>query len=177
MADDRGGRGMAERRDQPQHVARQVEHAERGEVAVVIGVPAGRAAIAALVRRDDVKPGSGQWRDDLAPGIGQFREAVQQQDERPARCLEPGFEDVQAQAVDPVDKPRPHPVRQHRLIERRQFRHFSPSGTLSPAITGSLQASGNPALGSDRPAISPIGMSNCCHRECVGQIPSEQGIF
>jgi hypothetical protein len=121
MPDDRRGRGIPERRREPERVARQIQHAERGEIAIVIRVPAGCAAIAALVGRDDVKPGSGQGRDDLTPGIGQFREAVQQQDERPARPLVAGFEDVHAKPVDPIDKARPHPIRQHGRIQRRQI--------------------------------------------------------
>ena len=48
---------VAERRHQPKPIADQVEEAERREITVVIGIPPGGAAIAALVRRDHVITG------------------------------------------------------------------------------------------------------------------------
>ena len=80
VADDRGHVAAAQGRDQPQRVADRVQNAKRAEIAVIIGGPAGRAAIAALVGGDDVKPGLGERRHYLAPGIRQLREAVEQQD-------------------------------------------------------------------------------------------------
>ena len=55
------------------------------EVAVVAAVPAGGAAIAALVGREDVEAGRRERRHHLAPAIGELRKAVQQQHARPAR--------------------------------------------------------------------------------------------
>ena len=74
MADDRRDRRVAEGRDQPQRVAHRVQNAERAQIAVVIGVPPGGAAIAALVGGDHMKPGRGQRRHDPAPGIGESPE-------------------------------------------------------------------------------------------------------
>ena len=85
VPDHRGRVAIAERRDQAQHVAHAVQQPERPQIVVVIGAPPGRAAIAAQIRRDGVKPGLGERRHHLAPGIGDFRKPVQQHDERPAR--------------------------------------------------------------------------------------------
>ncbi len=71
-------------RHQPERVAHQVEHAEAGEVAVVVGVPAGGAAIAALVRRDHVIARFRQRQHHFAPAVGEFGKAVQQQHAGPA---------------------------------------------------------------------------------------------
>ena len=95
---------IAERRHQPERVAHQIEQPERAEVAVVIGVPAGGAAIAALVRRDHVIAGLRQRRHHLAPAEGELGKAVQQQHAGPAAGLEAGFQHVHAQAVDVVDE-------------------------------------------------------------------------
>ena len=133
VADHRRDLAVAERRDQAQRVAHRVEHAERGEIVVVIGAPAGGAAVAALIGRDDVKPGLGQRHHDLAPGIGDLGKAVQQQQARPAGLVEAGFEDVHVEAVDPVDKAGADAGGQHRAVKRSQFGHHPlPSRRLSP---------------------------------------------
>ena len=100
-----GDGAIAERRDQAERVAHQVEHAERAEVAVVVAVPAGGAAVAALVRRDHVIAGRRQRQHHLAPAVGELREAVQQQQAGPAR-LEAGLQHVHREAVDVVDEAR-----------------------------------------------------------------------
>jgi hypothetical protein len=91
---------VAERRQQAERVARQIEQPERTEVTVIAGVPAGGAAIAALVRRDHVIAGRRQRRHHLAPAIGQFRKTVQQQHARPAFGFEASLQHMHAQAVD-----------------------------------------------------------------------------
>jgi len=61
------GRPVAERPHQPQRVPHQVQRPDGREVAVVVGAPAGGAAIPALVRRHDAEPRRGQRRHHLAP--------------------------------------------------------------------------------------------------------------
>ena len=100
MPDDSVDAAIAERRHQPERVAHQVGEPERGEIAVVIRVPSGGAAIAALVRRDHVIAGGCENGHYLAPAKGQFGEAMQQQHAGPTGRLETGFEHVHAQAVD-----------------------------------------------------------------------------
>ena len=80
---------VAERRHQPERVAHQIGEPERSEVAVVIRVPAGGAAIAALVRRDHVIAGCRERRHHLAPAEGEFGKAVQQQHAGPACVSKP----------------------------------------------------------------------------------------
>ncbi len=55
---------------QCQRIPDRIQYAERMQVAVVIRAPAGRAAIAALVGGNDVKPRLGQRQHHLAPRIG-----------------------------------------------------------------------------------------------------------
>ena len=68
---------VTEGRDQRQHVAYQVEHAKRRKVAAIVAIPAGGAAISALVGRDHVIAGLGHRQHQLAPAIGKFGKAVQ----------------------------------------------------------------------------------------------------
>ena len=103
MPDDGVDAAIAERRHQPERVAHQIGEPERGEIAVVVRIPSGGAAIAALVRRDHVIAGLRQNRHHLAPAKGEFGKAVQQQHAGPACGLEAGFQHVHAQAVDVVD--------------------------------------------------------------------------
>ena len=103
MSDHGIDAAIAERRHQPERIPHQIGEAERGEIAVVVRVPSGGAAITALVRRDHVIAGFRQHRHHLAPGIGEFGEAVQQQHAGPAGCLEAGFQHMHAEAVDVVD--------------------------------------------------------------------------
>ena len=105
-ADYDGDLAIAERRHQSQRIAHRVQDAKRPQIGVVIGAPAGGAAIAALVGSNDVVTGLGQARHHLAPGIGQLGKAVQQQDQLPARGGETGLENVHPQPVDLVDKAR-----------------------------------------------------------------------
>ena len=83
---------IAERRDQPQRVPDRVQNAKRAEVPIIFRVPPGRAAIAPLVGRHDPEARGGERQHHLSPGVGEFREAVQQQDQRPAACLEAGLQ-------------------------------------------------------------------------------------
>ena len=68
---------FAERRDQRNHVADEVEYA----VGTDLGGRAG-AAEAAHVRRDNVKTGRGDDGDLVPPGIRQFRPAMAEQHQR-----------------------------------------------------------------------------------------------
>ena len=106
MPDDGVDAAVAERRHQPERIAHQIGEPERGEVAVVVRIPSGGAAIAALVRRDHVIAGCRENRHHLAPAKGEFGKAVQQQHAGPARGLEAGFQHVHAQAVDVFDVAR-----------------------------------------------------------------------
>jgi len=123
VAGHRGDLAVAQRHHQPQRIAHQVQHAIAGEVTVVALVPAGAAAVAALVGGDRVEAGGGQRRHQLAPAVGQLGEAVQQQHDRAAGCRMAGFQQVHAQAVDAVDEAAAHAGRQQRRIEgRKRFR-------------------------------------------------------
>ena len=92
MAKDGVDAAIAERRHQPECVAHQIGEAERGEIAVIVGIPAGGATIAALIRRDHVIAGSSQGGHHLAPTERQFGKAVQQQQARPAFGFKAGFQ-------------------------------------------------------------------------------------
>jgi hypothetical protein len=102
MSDHGIDAAISERRHETERVAHQVEQAERVEVVVVNRVPARGAAIAALVRRDDVKACIRKSRHHLAPGEGELGKAVQQQHARPPTSLKAGFEHMHAQAVDAI---------------------------------------------------------------------------
>ena len=93
-------RAVAERVDEPDGISHHVEHAKRIGIGVVGIVPAGRAAVAALIGRDHVIPRRCQRQHHLAPAVGELREAVQEQHCRPARRLVARFQHVHGQAVD-----------------------------------------------------------------------------
>ena len=61
------------------------------------------ASVAAQVRRDHMEAGLGKRQQLVSPGIGEFREAVQQDNARPFRCIEAGFENVKLDAIVVVD--------------------------------------------------------------------------
>ncbi len=103
MADHGIDAAVAERRHQPERIAHQIGQPERGEIAVVVRIPSGGAAIAALVRRDHVIAGRRQSRHHLAPAIGEFGKAVQQQKTGAAFGFVAGLQHMHAQAVDVVD--------------------------------------------------------------------------
>ena len=99
-------RAQTERPNEAERVADEIEDAERGEVAIVSGVPAGGASVAALVGRDHVVAGRRQREHHLAPAVGKLGKAVQQQEARAVLLFEPRLKDVHAQAVDVVDEAR-----------------------------------------------------------------------
>ena len=103
MPGDARHRLVAERIDEPGGVAHHVEDAERIAVGVVGAVPAGGAAVAALVGRDHVIAGGRERQHHLAPAIGELGKAVQQQQARPARRLEARLQHMHHQAVVVVD--------------------------------------------------------------------------
>ena len=112
VADDGGNGTVAERRDEPQRVPHQVEDTKGAQIAIVVAVPAGGAAIAALVGGHHVKPLRRQRQHHLAPAVGELREAVQKQEAGPALGLEPGLQHVHPEAVAVVDEARAYAVGQ-----------------------------------------------------------------
>ncbi len=102
VPDHRGHGSISQRGDKTQCVAHRIQQAERCQVAsvVVVGVPAGGAAITPQIRRHDMVAGRGQQRHQPAPRICQFREAVQQQHAGPIGGFEPSLQHVDAQSVD-----------------------------------------------------------------------------
>ncbi len=106
VADHGCNRCDAERGEQPQDVAHQIERAERPQVGVIAIVRSGGAPIAALVRRDHMEAGRRQHRHYPPPAEGEFREAVQQHDHRPPFALESGLQHMHGEAVDVVEQTR-----------------------------------------------------------------------
>ena len=104
MAHHRRHRAVAQRGNQAERVSHQVEHAKHAEIAVVAGVAAGGAAVAALIGRHHMKTSGGDRQHHLAPTVGEFRKAVQQQHARAPRGLEAGLEHAHGEAVVIVDK-------------------------------------------------------------------------
>ena len=119
MPDHRRRLAIAERRDQPHHIAHAIQQPERPEVVVVIGAPAGGAAIAAQIGRDDAIAGLRQRRHHLAPGIGDLRKAMQQHDQRPTRRFEPGLQHMDIEAVNVAHKAGADAGGQRVGVERR----------------------------------------------------------
>ena len=124
-------RAMAEREGERQRIFHDVENAERREVAVVGSVPAGGAAIAALVRCNDVKSGCRQRQHHLAPAIGELRKAVQQQDARPASGFVTGLQHVHREAVDVVDETRADAARQRKVGDVIRHGSSVPEGAFT----------------------------------------------
>jgi hypothetical protein len=108
VPDDGRHRAIAERIDEPDRVPHHVEGAELVGIVIEGIVPAERAPVAPLIRRDDVISGRRQERHHLAPAIDEFGKAVQQHDERPVGRLVAGLQDVHGEAVDVVDGARAH---------------------------------------------------------------------
>jgi len=115
---------VPQRVDQPDGVARHVENAKRIRVGVVGVVPAGGAAVAALVGGDHVIAGVGEGRHHFAPAVGEFWESVHHQNERPARRLEASFQDVHGQAVHVGDVARANAGGKRAAAVRRKLREI-----------------------------------------------------
>ena len=103
MADNRRHRTNTIRCHQANRIARQIQHTEGCQIAVVIGVPASGVAIAALVRGDHVVAGCRQREKNLAPAIGKLRKTMQQQQAGTARLA--GFQHMHGEAVDAGNLP------------------------------------------------------------------------
>ena len=101
------GAAIAERGDERDLVAHQVEHEKRLGIRVPGIVPADGAAKAATVRGDRIITRGGQGRHHLAPAISEVGKTMKQQHQRPARRLEARLQDVHGQAVDVRDETRP----------------------------------------------------------------------
>jgi hypothetical protein len=69
-----------------------------------------------------VKASVGERHHHLSPAVGQLRKAVQEEDAGPRASVEPGFQDVNPDAVDVVHDPRTNPAREHVRAERRHIR-------------------------------------------------------
>ena len=106
VADHGFDRAVAQRRHHAHGVAQQIEEAEGGEVAVVVGVPAGGAAVAALVGRKGVVARCRQRRQHLAPAIGKLGETVQQQHRWAAWTFMTGLQHMDVEPVDAGQDPR-----------------------------------------------------------------------
>ena len=113
-------RAVTEGVDEPDGISHHVEHAKRIGIGVVRIVPAGRAAVAALIGSDHVIPRRCQRQHHLAPAIGELREAMQQQHSRPARMSRSRFQHVHGQAVDIPDRSGPDARRNRRVAVRRK---------------------------------------------------------
>ena len=106
MSDYHRYRAVAKRVDEPDGVSRHVENAKRIGIGVVGIVPAGGAAVAALIGGDHVIAGGRQRRHHLAPAIGELREAMQEQDRRPARRFVTCLQNMHGHAVHVCDLAR-----------------------------------------------------------------------
>ena len=131
VADDGLHGAVSERRNQPQGIAPQVQKAKRAEVAVIVGVPARGASIAALVWRNHVIAGRRQRQHHFAPAVGELGKAMQQQEAWAVLAIEPGLQHVHAQAVDVVDEARANAGRKgfngrfcHRPLRCAVFREY-----------------------------------------------------
>lgn len=100
MADDAVDCFVVELVDEADEVADEVGEGVLGQVGFVVGgvgVPAGRAAVAALVHGDAVVAGGGDGGEDFAPGEGCFRVAVGEEEEGMVGLA--GAEDVEGEAA------------------------------------------------------------------------------
>ena len=55
-------------------------------------------------------PGVSQNGDQVSPAVSQIRKAVQKQSERPAGAFVAGLENMDIEAVDPMDHARANPL-------------------------------------------------------------------
>jgi hypothetical protein len=76
------------------------------------------------VGRHDPEAGSGERRHHLSPGVGEFREAMQEENQRPAACLESGLQHMHSQPVDVAHKPGSYAGWKNIILQRRQLGHF-----------------------------------------------------
>jgi hypothetical protein len=94
---------IAEREHKPHGIADHVEDAEGIGIGIIGVVPAGGAAIAALIRGDRVISRRCKRQHYLAPAVGEFRKAMQQQHGGPAGALVASFQNVHRQAINVSD--------------------------------------------------------------------------
>ena len=128
---------VAQRRDQPQGIPDQVEHAKGVEVTIVVAVPARGAPIAPLVGSNDMKPGRRKGQHHLSPAIGQFREAVEKQDAGAVLAFEASLQQVHGEAIDVGHEAGAYAVRQGERLESHRL-PLSPwrcfPGMLPPSL-------------------------------------------
>ncbi len=89
MADDGRDAAPAERRHETEHVSREIEEPEGAKIPIVIGVPAGGAAIAALIGGDHMEARGGERQHHLSPGIGDLGKAMQKKNQGTVLALRP----------------------------------------------------------------------------------------
>ena len=94
---------IAEREHKPHCIANHIEDAKGIGIGIIGVVPAGGAAIAALIRGDHIISRRRKRQHYLAPAVGEFREAMQQQHGGPTGALVAGFQNVHRQAIDVGD--------------------------------------------------------------------------
>src|SRR5580704_3554996 len=82
------------------------------DIAVIVAVPAGGAAVTPLIRGDHVKPRVGEGRHYLSPAKAEFRETVQQQYARPIVSIESALEHVHDEAIAVLDAARTYSSRE-----------------------------------------------------------------
>jgi hypothetical protein len=109
---------ISQRRNQSEGVARHIQDTEGRERGVIAVHPTGGAAKTPLVGRHDMVPGVSQNRDQVSPAVSQIRKAVQKQRERPARGFVTGLENMDIEAVDPMDHARADPLGKRLLAIR-----------------------------------------------------------
>src|SRR6185437_16019218 len=90
------------------------------------------AAIAALVRRDDVTAGLGERQHHLAPAVGELREAMEEEKQRTVRAVMAGLQNVHPQAVDAGDKARADAVGQGGGGQRGEIDHGALLAVMPP---------------------------------------------
>ena len=151
VSDHGGDRAHVERCQQIQGIAHDVEQMEGGEIAVVVRVPTGCAAVTALVRRDHMVAGLGQRGHHLAPAIGQFGKAMQQQQTGPTRRLEAGLQDMHPQPVRGLDEAGPDGRVQGAGLKRGAVVHPRRFGEDRSATAAGSRSRGAVHRGNPRP--------------------------
>jgi hypothetical protein len=103
MSDDHRDLLVPQGADETEHVADTIEQGIRHEIVAVGHWLWSTEAVAPRIRRNDVISRLGEGKHLVAPCISQLWKAMQQDDARPARGLEPGFKDMQDPLIVGVD--------------------------------------------------------------------------
>ena len=106
VADYQGDFLVTHRPHESQDIADPVEHGVGHETVVVGHGPWSTEAIAAYIRRNDVKSSAGERQHLVAPDVGQLRKPMQQDEAGPPGGLKAGFERMQNDLVVGIDATR-----------------------------------------------------------------------